>query len=355
MSVKVLDHTPPQSDRGDRALLCMFSEPESLEVEIAGQPGPAKASSLFIHRTESRAQVPGSSLDESFCLASLSAYVCVFLEASMETDSSEIVFFQVVSTHLGRKKVLPLAPGAGGKLGSAAIALTFHAMLPASQVCSESGELREVSVYSQASSSDVAPDPIHLLLGFSSVGHVELSKHLHQWRREGLTWTIADLDCPLCPAVVSDVIAKMMQCGAYEGSTLALGFVSEGSSPQVLQVLHHLQALRYVCCTDIAGRESWVLTVAGLQALKSCAKLGSPSGALSLREHIPTQDRSVYELIDMLQANDWQWRPWVPKSKRRRRDGHIPESYVPGDAKVWFSTAHVGRSYLVALLSAEAP
>ena len=234
------------------------------------------------------------------------------------------------------------------------MAVTFHALLPGSQVCSEANELLQASVRSQPSSSDIVPDPIHLLLGFSACCE-ELAAELREWTRVGLTWTFADADTSsgVSSQIVSDVVSKIMQHGGYEGSESAMGLMSEGLTPEELHVLRHLQSMHYACCVRPAGRECWQLTIAGLRAMQTCAKLRNPRLALTTRESVPVQQRSVFELINMLIADGWEWRAWLPKSKRRRRHGQYPDKYVPGEAKVWFSTAHVGRHYLLALLCAE--
>ncbi len=68
----------------------------------------------------------------------------------------------------------------------------------------------------------------------------------------------------------------------------------------------------------------------------------------------PLEDMTAFELVQELGAQSWEWRRWMPPKQRRKKGEPIPDFYLPGDAKVWYSGVEVQKNYLIALLKAEA-
>ena len=101
--------------------------------------------------------------------------------------------------------------------------------------------------------------------------------------------------------------------------------------------------------------DRWKLTTVGVQSLQSCLRVDVPGRLLfDRRERCPLADMTLYELTLELGAQSWTWRPWRAPKQRRKRDLPIPDHYTVGDAKVWYSGIEVFRTYLLALLQAEA-
>lgn len=98
-------------------------------------------------------------------------------------------------------------------------------------------------------------------------------------------------------------------------------------------------------------REPWVLTTAGVHAMSTCTSALYPVRVFQVRSSVPLEDATGYELHMMLLEQGWSWRKWLPPGQRRNID--IPDSYKPGDAKVWYSGMEPCRPYLLALLKAE--
>ena len=78
--------------------------------------------------------------------------------------------------------------------------------------------------------------------------------------------------------------------------------------------------------------------------------------ALAPRLDLPLEDATALELIVALETQTFEWRPWIPKSKRKKTQV-LPIGYTPGDERLFFTnpciTSVVNTAYLLALLRAE--
>ena len=87
--------------------------------------------------------------------------------------------------------------------------------------------------------------------------------------------------------------------------------------------------------------------------VSACAVLRDPQPVFAVRG-LPLTELTTFELCVKLREADWEWRLWLPKGARPKKALPIPDGYLTGADRVWFSTAaQASRSYLFALLTAE--
>ena len=97
----------------------------------------------------------------------------------------------------------------------------------------------------------------------------------------------------------------------------------------------------------------WALSEAGVAHMSACTVLRDPQPVFAVRG-LPLTELTTFELCVKLRDADWEWRLWLPKGARPKKALPIPDGYLPGADRVWFSTAaQASRSYLLALLTAE--
>lgn len=86
---------------------------------------------------------------------------------------------------------------------------------------------------------------------------------------------------------------------------------------------------------------------AGMRHMRQAWLLDAPTRVCGVREGIPLEDATVYELICHLRRAGWAWQRWTGAKT-------LPRGYFLGAPKVWFTSgASPPRQYLEALLRAE--
>ena len=154
-----------------------------------------------------------------------------------------------------------------------------------------------------------------LLRGFA--GNLdELQTTMRTWDSATLAWTLRNSNLyGFQHGEIHNLLHGMVTAGAFESSQDSLGFSAMQTQMPVLQMLgqHGL--------VTSTGREDirWYFTDKGTKQLTTCSKLENPSRVFRIREHLPLQERSTYELMIAMQEAGWEWRRWMPPSKRTRR------------------------------------
>ena len=89
------------------------------------------------------------------------------------------------------------------------------------------------------------------------------------------------------------------------------------------------------------------------------ARLTKSCKLFEVRENIPLDGPldgvTHFELLRVLCQQGWEWRVWLPPSRRPKRSD-IVDSYVRGEPKRWHSSiaSLPAKAYLVALLKSQA-
>ena len=253
-------------------------------------------------------------------------------------NPQDVIFFQPIFAHAGRKKVVRTSAGAGGRLKQNQILVSVHKPLV--------GFGSETVLNNRAAAAAGSKMPVYVLSRFTADDVIQTcmiyKSGCQHWTIPGLELRPGIEDMELCL-----LIRSFMTTGAYPGGRLdadgvALFGMAEACA-QDLQVIGH--------CEVVAGR--WRLTMQGQQALRTCSLVERPTPLFQLRDDLAIEDMSLFELQLSLANAGWQWREWLPPSKRKRVDALIPAAYAPGDAKIWYSTLDVLKVYLIALLRAE--
>ena len=266
------------------------------------------------------------------------------IDVDCDEDDDRTVFFQVVVANPAKKKLMHIAPGAGGKIRSGSVAVTCHK----SGSLSNGGQY--ISMEPVAMPTSDAPDPVFLLQEFTTGKAASIERSLCASQHKGLMFALPDL--PAFEAdeeSVSDVLALLTEAGARGD-----GGLNEVELPRALQpTLSVLCDKGFVDRRGCEGDVRLCLTDRGAGSMVSRQKLGEAVPIYRIRPNIPLGDKSEYELMSLLEENGWTWNAWIPPSKRRRSDAPLPLGYKLGAEKHWFSTMAPPRSYMACLLNAE--
>ena len=261
-------------------------------------------------------------------------------------DGNDVVTFQIVMNNPADKKVIRPTVGAGGRLTKGAVVISHTSLCGENALSSDTVLIGE----NPSATQDVSGQ--FLLRGFA--GNLdELQTTMRTWDSASLAWTLRDSHLyGFQHGELHNLLHGMVTAAAFESSEDSLGFSAVQTQMPVLQMLaqHGL--------VTSTGREDirWHLTDKATKQLTTCSKLENPSRVFRVREHLPLQERSAYELMMAMQEAGWEWRRWVPPSKRTRRmaiAGDTFDDYSRGGRKLWYSNESPSRCYMLALLNAE--
>lgn len=312
--------------RETAALDCVFSVPAAggMEVETLGN---------FLDSSESLEAKRRRILSEVDYREIISADVEVQPSES-EGRTAGIMFFKPVMMTPSMKKFLHVAPEAGRRLRREHIAVSIHGIA----LQSRDGT---VMIASTPVGEHSKLDPVSLLgdLGDAAV----LEERFLAWpqakeqsfffARSALPETVDDETFELVQRVVTDMVGH----SAFETSRAY-------SPPEAQRGLMDL--LSGVGLVQSVGDATYCLTQIGLRSLQQAWTLCVPQRVCERRPELAIEDCTCYELICRLSDAGWRWQLW----KGRR----WCVGYVPGDAKIWFTTGNSPpRAYLQVLLRAE--
>ena len=204
-------------------------------------------------------------------------------------------------------------------------------------------------VSTSASSVSQAPEPIFLLHAIDRHGDLgRIEESLVNFGGTRFHCALQDFEVrpPLTQTGVSQVLSELMTAGAYAGSGIGLGMPTRGH-------LDLLMALMEEGIVEHSGDlvdARWSLTWRGRSQMSSVAELHEPTPVFAVRDHLPLEDNTSYELNKLLDADGWVWKRWVPKSARRKNTEPIPIGYENGSPKAYYTTKEVSPAYLRCLL-----
>ena len=262
-----------------------------------------------------------------------------------ERPASSITF-QVVMKNPNDKKVIRPSVGAGGRLVKGAVVVAHKSF------CSSDALTDDTVLVSGAPSTVEDISGQFLLSGLS--GSVEdLQTCMRKWGSTELAWTFrGSQSYGHAHGELHGLLRGMVEASAFVTHEESLGY---SALPEEVSILQGLEQHGLVAA---AGHEDvrWSFTELGTKELTSCLRLSAPSRVFQLREGIPLQDKTTYELMMSLQEEGWEWQRWVPPSKRTRRMaimGRTFDAYCRDGQKVWYSTDVPSNSYMAVLLQAE--
>ena len=193
-----------------------------------------------------------------------------------------------------------------------------------------------------------------------SPGQFDVSKVV-QWRRVRIAMALgedrrAELDMPFFD--VSDALTALHNASAFEGSMHEL--VTGAASP-LLPALRRLTDCGLASLHIRHTGEAWKLTELGTRESHALQVVATgtykDSLALHVRPDVGWEERSTWELMQILATAGWQYRVWEP----RKKDGAwvYPAPYRVGDTSAenltWFtlkSARSVSWNYISALARA---
>ena len=259
---------------------------------------------------------------------------------------SEVVTFQIVMKNPNDKKLLRPCVGAGGKLSKGAVVVCHLPMCAGNALTSEDVLISGTSSATQDVSGQFLLSNFH--------GSVEeLQTSMRKWRKPELCWTLQEIDVlGMQHGELHDVLDGLVAAGAFQNNPLSLGFSALPGQVAPLQLMEQ----HGLTCRSGQQDIRWFLTCAGAEQLTSCTRLKNPAQLFQVRGHLKLEDRTTYELMMLLQEESWQWRRWVPVSKRTRRlslAGHTFDEYRKGQPKLWYSTDLPSATYMRVLLKAD--
>ena len=122
----------------------------------------------------------------------------------------------------------------------------------------------------------------------------------------------------------------------------------------MLRLMDELDFVAEYPSRSVPGTHAWRLKERGLQQLYSASRFSSSTNMFEVRP-LPLEDLTSYELLATLRDRGWEWREWIPPSRRKKTNEVLAIAYTSDSEKVWFSTAaEVSHGYLHCLCDSEA-
>lgn len=274
---------------------------------------------------------------------------CPDLDVTPEPSlgASDSVFLRVVMANPSKNKTIRTNIGAGGRLTAEDTLVSVHR----SQAMSDGGVTMSMDPHTPGDA--FYPIMILDLQQMADEFSLEVVKDSAlMWKRDGLGWRIpgASDAGDLNEEEAANVIHECVATQAYHGTTSA-GFLPPDNLARAVATMEQLGSVAPHPLE--AGR--WLLTRTALSGMRPTTRLSSPSKVFCVRsETLALEDRTDFELLQIMEGTGWQCLPWIPPSKRKKKDAPPPNGYALGDAKDWYaSAASFSRHYVCALLSAD--
>lgn len=263
-------------------------------------------------------------------------------DADMEIDAT--ISFKLVMPNFGGKKTLRMPVGAGGRVETGLPIISLH-----QHYSGPSADDAIVDLKARAPSQDLLA--AHVFVGWHRDHNDTMATDLWEWQEGRPCWCLPCVDVPLGFTLfdVSRVITKMMLVGARPSACGAV------LPPADLEIAAHLAASGFLQ-RDSDHADRWLLTAQCMSNMQAWTNVKRSRRIFAVRDDMPNETLTRYELVNILQQQGWEWRLWLPKSKRRKRGAPIPAGYIKGQPKVWFSSVSSlqPKAYFLVLLAAEA-
>jgi hypothetical protein len=275
------------------------------------------------------------------------------LDIEADSDAENIaveglLYFKVALHSPGQRSMIPVSVGAGGNVPRGIFAVTLHQA-------------------HRTGTGDIVIDGLPMSIGkkkresvmfldlFSKDGFA-VKEHCVSHNTVSSLWHIASTNfATIDDEIRSRAITSMMNSGAYPGPHVQRIYRPNNEEMRALQCLVE-DGL--VCRAGGMKGDTYgvSLTMDGISALVACPVLSPESQRVfAVRPNLALGDRTSFELVEILRADGWTWREWIPPSRRTRKMEAIPDGFSAGESMIWFSTAAVvKRNYLLILLDTEA-
>ena len=198
------------------------------------------------------------------------------------------------------------------------------------------------------------------LLVLSDFGNHEVVKEtLLVWKHTGgLQFTLKDcFHADLPEQDLSRLVTALVRNGALQRREPQHWLKVDGS---LCSAARALESLGFARCETLAPGDLYCCILdhsLRSDVLISSWALSDPQPALALRIDIALQDRTSWELLQILHDQGWSWAPWRSPLTISNKKNVSPIGYAPGDAKKIYSSpvsqTVICHYYLRALLSAE--
>ncbi len=111
------------------------------------------------------------------------------------------------------------------------------------------------------------------------------------------------------------VVQGLMDSAAFHNNPESQGFRVSHQQNHILRKMEE----KGLVSQRVAGAASpWFFTEAGISSVSRCSMMADRGPVFVVRESIPLQDMSNYELLVKLDQVGWAWNAWVPLSRRTR-------------------------------------
>ena len=151
----------------------------------------------------------------------------------------------------------------------------------------------------------------------------EIEASMMNWRKTSLLCRLPGLECAgLEQSAVQSTLRLFMAHGPVASC--------ESASVPDSAFSGELARIRDAIVASGFGRArgtGWTLTSEGVNEMSGAKALSHPQPFFRVRDGLALQDRTEYELLKILQDGGWTWQLWVPPSKRRRSDPHLPAGF----------------------------
>ena len=258
---------------------------------------------------------------------------------------SNMIYFEPVWKNIGKKKTVPIAVGAGTKFRQSDMAVKI--LTPLMSEVNVDDLLPQILTSRNMQNS--TEDSTYVLRNICG-GRVELETRCIRWERK-FQWSFIDWASDTLGIIsieeVNSVLSDLVNAGAYPTNADSLGYVAQPNQVPSLHDLHE----RGLVQKNQSGR--WFLSDSGWANVRSSIVLSYPTPLFSVRDTMPLDHLTVYELLMLLDRDGWERKLRITPSKRKPTTMPIPYAYYPDAAKEFFTTLHPLPSYLIALLSSR--
>ena len=280
----------------------------------------------------------------------------IAIDVDVEDDFSaaagvdDELFFSIVKTNPGAWHIVQTSRAAASKLGKYDLCIARHAVVGGSSL------ERCPLVCTKAMKSPSGGAPTSILEGLRELPVDVLRSGLLKWASSSsLRYTIEGWSS-VCASqhAVADVVTKLVNCKALPGCAALQAFPADDLDDDETDIIVELFEHDFVDVSRTDGPDSDSpelvrLEKKALAHLSYCCELSSPTPALAVRDELPIEDRTAYELMMELENQGWEWSLLPSKDEDREALDYKPTS----TEKVWYTSgvsAH--QEYLLCLLQA---
>ena len=151
---------------------------------------------------------------------------------------------------------------------------------------------------------------------------------------------------PLCRSLEGEAVIKaLVDSESYPGPFKTYRLRSTATSwKQILDVYFNLELVQ------VFESNEYQITMVGYNHLTSCRVIDELKAVLALRHDLALKDRTVWELMRLVELDGWCILPWVPRSKVKPLD--LNAELTDDNNKLYFNgrSCEIGTPYLHCIL-----